>query len=334
LRRAIAMVADGTLQARNPAIWGSATTACASDSKHYSAWDQNLTTQWHVRYGGRGIMIYWHVERNSLCIHSQLKSPSSSEVASMIEGVIHHCTEMEVDRQYVDSHGQSTIAFAFCRLLGFQLLPRLKAIHSQTLYRPETGQAGAYANLQLILSKPIDWELVRQQYDQMVKYTTALRLGTAETEAILRRFTKKNVQHPTYKAFAELGKAIKTIFLCRYLHSEALRREIHEGLNVVEQWNGATDFNHNSSILSILGPPVRGSVRSLPKLAMQRIMSVPVCESEFQEKAQSATDRERLRKRLSERACSLREPITYRSYCPNKSIVPCVVRKFSTSHVG
>ena len=42
-------------------------------------------------------------------------------------------------------------------------------------------------------------------------------------EAILRRFTKKNVQHPTYKAFAELGKAIKTIFLCRYLHDEALR---------------------------------------------------------------------------------------------------------------
>ncbi len=45
-------------------------------------------------------------------------------------------------------------------------------------------------------------------YDQMIKYATALRLGTAETEAILRRFTKQNVQHPTYKAFAELGKAI------------------------------------------------------------------------------------------------------------------------------
>ncbi|MBP8163304.1 MAG: Tn3 family transposase [Propionivibrio sp.] len=242
MRRAIAIVADGTLHARNPAIWGSGTTACASDSKHFGAWDQNLTTQWHVRYGGRGVMIYWHVERSSLCIHSQLKSPSSSEVASMIEGVIHHCTEMEVDRQYVDSHGQSTVAFAFCRLLGFQLLPRLKAIHSQKLYRPETGKADAYANLQQILTRPIDWELVRQQYDQMIKYATALRLGTAETEAILRRFTKKNVQHPTYKAFAELGKAIKTIFLCRYLHEESLRREIHEGLNVVEQWNGATDF--------------------------------------------------------------------------------------------
>ena len=134
LRSAIATVANGTLEARNTAIWGNGTNACASDSKHFRAWDQNLTTQWHVRYGGRGVMIYWHVERKSLCIHSQLKSPSSSEVASMIEGVLHHCTEMEVDRQYVDSHGQSTVGFAFCHLLGFQLLPRLKAIGSQKLY--------------------------------------------------------------------------------------------------------------------------------------------------------------------------------------------------------
>ena len=57
-----------------------------------------------------------------------------------------------------------------------------------------------------------------------------------------RRFTRNNVQHPTYKAFAELGKAVKTIFLCRYLHSEALCREINEGLNVIEQWNSANDF--------------------------------------------------------------------------------------------
>ena len=93
-----------------------------------------------------------------------------------------------------------------------------------------------------ILTKPIDWELIRQQYDQMVKYVTAIRLGTAETESILRRFARSNVQHPTYKAFAELGRAVKTIFLCRYLHSEGLRREINEGLNVIEQWNGANDF--------------------------------------------------------------------------------------------
>lgn len=35
---------------------------------------------------------------------------------------------------------------------------------------------------------------------------------------------------------------MKTIFLCRYLHDEALRREINDRLNVIEHWNGANDF--------------------------------------------------------------------------------------------
>jgi TnpA family transposase len=88
----------------------------------------------------------------------------------------------------------------------------------------------------------IDWDLITQHYDPMVHYATAIRLGTAQTEDILRRFTRSNVQHPVYRALSELGKAVKTIFLCRYLGSLQLRREIHEGLNVIESWNSANDF--------------------------------------------------------------------------------------------
>jgi hypothetical protein len=79
LRRAIAIVTDGTLQARNPAIWGSATTACASDSKHYGAWDQNLTTQWHVRYGGRHHDLL--ARRAKLAVH-----PLAAQVAVLLRG--------------------------------------------------------------------------------------------------------------------------------------------------------------------------------------------------------------------------------------------------------
>ena len=93
-----------------------------------------------------------------------------------------------------------------------------------------------------MLSRPINWELIEQQYDEMVKFATALRLGTADAEAILRRFTQANVQHPTYRALVELGRALKTIFLCDYFRLESLRREIHEGLNVIENWNSANTF--------------------------------------------------------------------------------------------
>lgn len=92
-------VINATLHARLPQLWGEGTTACASDSRKFGAWDQNLMTEWHVRYGGRGMMISWHVERKAACIYSPLKTCASSEVAAMIEGVLRHCTAMAVERQ-------------------------------------------------------------------------------------------------------------------------------------------------------------------------------------------------------------------------------------------
>lgn len=107
----------------------------------------------------------------------------------MIEGVLRHGTEMEVERQYVDSHGQSEVAFAFCRLLGFELMPRLKGIHRQRLYRPDSREA--YANLELVMvSRSINWELIEQQLDAMVKHAVALKIGMTDAESILRRFTR------------------------------------------------------------------------------------------------------------------------------------------------
>src|SRR5439155_20771069 len=61
LRNAIAQVANAIFQSRLTHIWGEATTACASDSKKFGAYDQNLLTEWHVRYRGPGIMIYWPI---------------------------------------------------------------------------------------------------------------------------------------------------------------------------------------------------------------------------------------------------------------------------------
>ncbi|CAM4387160.1 MAG: Tn3 family transposase ISNpu13 [Legionella sp.] len=242
LRHAIRMVINQLFKIRTPELWESCTTAVASDSKHFPASDQNLMSQWHPRYHRKGVMIYWHVDTKSVCIYSQLKSCSSSEVSSMIEGVLRYCTEMEVQKNYVDTHGASEVGFAFSYMLDFDLLPRFKNIHTQSLYVVNKDDLNKYSHLTPIVSRAINWDIIEAQYDQIVKYTVALKLGTANAEAIMKRFTRNNLQHPVYKALSELGRAIKTIFLCRYLSSEGLRREIHEGLNVVERWNGINDF--------------------------------------------------------------------------------------------
>lgn len=231
-------IANATFAIRRQSLWGAGSTAVASDSTHFRSWDQNIFTEWHSRYGGRGILIYWHVERGSMVVHSQRLRASASEVHAMVEGAIRHGTTMTVEGNYVDSHGQSEIGFGITRLLGFDLLPRIKQINKVRLYRPATGQQEAYPRLAPALTRPIRWDLIAQQYDQMIKYATAIRQGTASTEAILRRFTR-SASHPTYQAMLEVGRAQRTLFVARYLRDRELQREITEGLNVVEAFNRA-----------------------------------------------------------------------------------------------
>jgi TnpA family transposase len=255
-RLVAAQIANATFVARQIWLWGEGSTAVAADSTHFSAFDQNIFTEWHSRYGGRGVLIYWHIETGSVAVHSQLLECSASEVAAMIEGVVRHGTDMTIEETYVDSHGQSEIGFGIARLLRFKLMPRIKRINVCKLYLPDRGTKDEYPRLAPALARPIRWDLIAAQYDQMVKYATAIRTGTASTDAILRRFTRnastdailrrftRNASHPTYAAMLEVGRAEKTAFLARYLRIRDMQREVNDGLNVMESWNGANDIIH------------------------------------------------------------------------------------------
>ncbi len=91
---------------------------------------------------------------------------------------------MQIKQQMTDSHGQSEIGFAFSHLLGFRLLPRLKPIHSQRLAVSAASDQEQYPHLKEVLGKPINWELIRQQYDQMIPFSRVAAISSFHNQLV------------------------------------------------------------------------------------------------------------------------------------------------------
>jgi TnpA family transposase len=128
-------------------------------------------------------------------------------------------------------------------LLGINLRPRIKGLGRIKLNKIDANMSQAdYVNLQDVMDRPINWSLISAYYDEMVKHAAALFVGTAEVEVILKRFITENSKNPLYQALLELGRGIRTTYLCDYLSSKELRIEVEEVLNVIENWNSGNNF--------------------------------------------------------------------------------------------
>ena len=249
LREAIRCISNDLFKKIDKTIWGELSTILCSDSTQLSSFEDNMITKYHPRYKENGVMIYWHVSKNYICVFSQLKDCTSSEVASMLHGVLNHDTNLKIDGQYVDTHGKSDLGFALSRMLNFELLPRIKNIGSQKIYVSDKNFKTT--NINQIVKGSIDFDLIEQHYDEILAITAALKYKKTTADSITRQFNATNYQSSLFKAFRELGRAQRSIFLCKYLSDENLRAEISAGLNITENWNSMAKAIHYADNIDI-----------------------------------------------------------------------------------
>lgn len=244
VRHILVKLANSTLAIRDKKIWGNIISMFVSDSTKIAVWDGNPMSEYHIRYRGDGVMAYWHVDKKALCISGQLRRCGESEVVSMLTGLLHHGTEAQVKQHVTDTHGQSFVAFAFTYLLGIELRPRIKGIGKIKLRKPDYNLPKAYyENIESVMGKTINWQLILKHYDQIIRYLVAFKLRTAEPEVLFKRFIVENRNDSLYKAVVELGRAVYTgCFGCKYLMIKDFRIETEEASNVIENWHSGNHF--------------------------------------------------------------------------------------------
>lgn len=71
------------------------------------------------------------------------------------------------------------------------------------------------------------------------------------SELVIKRFNSFSRKSGLHQALLEIGRAVHTIFISRYLEDEELRREIHRNLCHGEAWNGMTRqiFSFNRAVM-------------------------------------------------------------------------------------
>ena len=77
----------------------------------------------------------------------------------------------------------------------------------------------------------VDTELIREQWDQLVRVAASLRNRTAPAHVVLQRLAGSAPSDRLAKALAALGRVLRTVYLLRYIHDEALRGRMQLQLN-------------------------------------------------------------------------------------------------------
>lgn len=222
-----------------PKLWGRG-EAVAADGTQIDTYRQNLIAEYHFRYGGLGGIAYYHVADNYIALFSNFIPCSIWEAVYILDGLLKNTSDIKPTKLHADTQGQTNIAFALAYFLGIELLPRIRNWKDLTFYR--SSPQDQYKHIDSLFGEAIDWELIKTHWKDMMQVILSIKQGKIAPSMILKKLGSYSRQNKLYKAFQEVGRVRRTIFLLRYISLPSLRKEITSETNKVEIFNGFIDI--------------------------------------------------------------------------------------------
>lgn len=217
-----------------PKIWGSGKSASADGTK-WDLYEQNLLSEYHIRYGGYGGLGYYHVSDTYIALFSHFIPCGVWEAVYILDGLLNNESDIRPDTLHADTQGQSTPVFGLAHLLGINLMPRIRNWKDLKLFKPSKDTK--YNHIDSLFTDIIDWELIENHLRDLLRIVLSIKTGRVSASTILRRLGTYSRKNKLYSAFAELGRVTRTIFLLKYISDPDLRSTITAATNKSEQFN-------------------------------------------------------------------------------------------------
>jgi TnpA family transposase len=149
-------------------------------------------------------------------------------------------SDFEVDAVHADTHGQSEPVFGLAYLLGIELLPRMRTWNDAVFYRPDNDTR--YCHIDALFARSVDWKLIETHWQDMVQVVLSIQAGKVLPSMLLRKLGSHNRQNRLYRAFRELGRVMRTLFLLRFVSEGDLRQSIRAETTKIESYNDFLDW--------------------------------------------------------------------------------------------
>jgi TnpA family transposase len=222
-----------------PRHWGSDKTAIA-DGTHVKLRENNLIGSTHIRYGGYGCIAYHHIAGTYIALFTSFIPCGVWEGVHILDALIKNRSNIQPDTLHADTQGQSEPIFGLCRMVGIKLMPRMRGLSDVVFYRP--SKAIRYQHIDALFGDEIDWDLIATHARDMFQVALSIQAGRVMPSMLLRKLGSYSRKSLLYRAFRELGRVERTLFLLRFISNTEVRHVIRAETTKIEAYNDFLDW--------------------------------------------------------------------------------------------
>ena len=164
--------------------------ASFSDGQRFGIQASSLLASFYPRYFGyyeRATTIHTHTFDQYSVFGTRVISCSPREALYVLDGLLENDTILRPREHYTDTHGFTEQLFGLCFLLGYSFMPRLRDLAGQQLSKVD--RALPLGRLQPLVHSGMDLDLIREQWDQLVRVAASLRNRVVPAHVVLQRLS-------------------------------------------------------------------------------------------------------------------------------------------------
>lgn len=212
------------------AQWGTGRTSSSDGQAFPIAFRKPVIAQVNAKYGREPVaMFYTHISDRYAPFHIKAISSTVRDATHVLDGLLDHQTDLQIEEHYTDTSGYTDHLFALCHLLGFRFAPRIRDLADHRLFCFEP--LSRYEALKPLLGERIHVPTIRQHWDEVARLVASLRQGITSASLLVSKLAAYPRQNHLAVTLREIGRIERSLFTLAWLQDVELRRRVTRGLN-------------------------------------------------------------------------------------------------------